>query len=45
VKFDEAVLGEARCMIYQARVDGGGVTVQMMGLDRAEGDRIVRSIT
>jgi Tol biopolymer transport system component len=39
-----AVLGKGRCLDYWARVEGGLLTVQMMGLDRDEGDRIVRSI-
>jgi hypothetical protein len=38
------VLGVARCLGYQARFGGHRVTVEMMGLDRGLGDRIVRSI-
>lgn len=38
------VLGEARCIEYRANVEGGQIGVQMMGIDRAVGDRIVRSI-
>jgi Tol biopolymer transport system component len=40
-----AVLGKARCLDYWARAEGGRLTVQMIGLDRDEGDRIVRSIS
>ena len=39
-----SVLGSSRCIDYHAEVDGGSVGVQMMGLERAEGDRIVESI-
>ena len=40
-----AVLGDARCLGYLANAEGGiTVIVQMMGLDRAEGDEIVLSI-
>jgi hypothetical protein len=39
-----AVLGSARCIIYNTVVHGGSVGVQMMGLERAEADKIVRSI-
>ncbi|HVQ88382.1 MAG TPA: hypothetical protein VMT88_09370 [Actinomycetes bacterium] len=38
------VLGKARCLNYWATVEGRLVTVQMMGLGRQDGDRIVRSI-
>jgi hypothetical protein len=38
------VLGVARCLGYQARFGAHRVTVEMMGVDRALGDRIVRSI-
>jgi hypothetical protein len=37
-------LGEARCIYYRTNVEGGQIGVQMMGVDRAVGDRIVRSI-
>jgi hypothetical protein len=39
-----AVLGSGRCLNYHAAVDGGSLGVQMMGLERAEGDKIVQSI-
>ena len=38
------VLGTARCIDYAHVVDGGQIGVQMMGISRGEGDRIVRSI-
>jgi hypothetical protein len=39
-----SVLGSSRCIEYHAAVDGGSIGVQMMGLERAEGDKIVQSI-
>jgi hypothetical protein len=39
-----AVLGSARCIDYHAVVGGGSIGVQMMGLEREEADKIVRSI-
>jgi hypothetical protein len=39
-----AVLGNARCIDYHAPVKGGQIAVQMMGIPRDQGDRIVRSI-
>lgn len=39
-----AVLGAGACIDYHARVAGGSIGVQMMGVARSEGDRIVRSI-
>jgi len=39
-----AVLGSGRCLDYRVKVEGGVVGVQMMGLDRSEGDRVVLSI-
>ena len=39
-----AVLGRGRCLDYQTKIDHHVITVQMMAVDRAEGDRIVRSI-
>lgn len=39
-----AVLGSGRCIEYHAPVDGGSIGVQMMGIPRSDGDRIVRSI-
>jgi hypothetical protein len=39
-----AVLGEAMCLEYRGRVADGAIGVQMMGLSRPDGDRIVRSI-
>ena len=39
-----AVLGEGRCLSYVANADDGIVIVSMMGIDRPEGDQIVRSI-
>jgi hypothetical protein len=39
-----AVLGRARCLGYRVRVDGAGLGVQMMELDRYEADRIIQSI-
>jgi hypothetical protein len=39
-----AVLGHARCINYAGRVEGGHIGVQMLGIPRSEGDRIVRSI-
>jgi hypothetical protein len=39
-----AALGQGRCLEYHAKVPGGSVGVQMMGIDRAAGDRIVGSI-
>jgi hypothetical protein len=39
-----AVLGEGTCIEYHARVDGGLIGVQLMGIPRSEGDRIVNSI-
>lgn len=38
------VLGDARCLGHVANVVGGTLVVQMMGIDRAEGDEIVLSI-
>jgi hypothetical protein len=40
-----SVLGTARCLEYRANVDEGQLWVQMMGLDRDEGDTIVGSIS
>jgi hypothetical protein len=39
-----AVLGTGRCLRYMAIVDGGTVSVSMIGLDRVEADPIVVSI-
>jgi hypothetical protein len=39
-----SVLGTGRCIDYHTAVDGGSISVQMMGLDRAVGDKIVQSI-
>lgn len=39
-----AVLGSGRCIDYAGRVEGGHIGMQMMGITRSEGDRIVRSI-
>jgi hypothetical protein len=39
-----AELGSARCLVYHVFVDEGTLGVQMMGLERAEGDEIVLSI-
>ena len=39
-----AILGPARCLVYHARTADGLLTVQMMGLDRDEGNRVVESI-
>jgi hypothetical protein len=41
---ENPVLGNARCIEYHARVAGGSIGVQMMGIPRSEGDRIVDSI-
>ena len=38
------VLGDARCLGYAATAEDGTLIVQMMGLNRAEGDEIVLSI-
>lgn len=38
-----AVLGEARCLRYSTSTTDGLLTLAMMGLDRAEGDRIALS--
>ena len=38
------ILGSARCIDYHAPVEGGQIAVQMMGLPRDQGDRIVLSI-
>jgi hypothetical protein len=38
------VLGSAQCLVYHAMVSEGLLDVQMMGIDRQEGDRIVLSI-
>jgi hypothetical protein len=39
-----AILGNGACIDYHARVDGGSIGVQMLGVSRPEGDRVVRSI-
>jgi hypothetical protein len=39
-----AVLGSGRCLEYHAMVPGGSIGVQMMGLPRSIGDRVVQSI-
>jgi hypothetical protein len=39
-----AILGPGRCIYYAGSVDGGHIGVQMMGIPRREGDRIVQSI-
>lgn len=39
-----AVLGRGRCLDYQTKIDHHIITVQMMGLERPQGDRIVTSI-
>jgi hypothetical protein len=39
-----AVLGKARCLDYQTKFGDHVVTVQIMGLDRSDGDKIVQSI-
>lgn len=39
-----AVLGRGRCLDYQTKIDHHVITVQMMGLERSDGDRIVHSI-
>src|SRR5262245_47274123 len=39
-----AVLGRGRWITYEGRVEGGHLGVQMMGIPRSEGDRIVQSI-
>jgi hypothetical protein len=39
-----AVLGTGRCIEYHARVDRGSIGVQMMGIPRSQGYRIVQSI-
>jgi hypothetical protein len=39
-----AVLGSGACIDYHARVDGGSIGVQMMGVPRSQGDRVVQSI-
>jgi hypothetical protein len=39
-----AVLGDGRCLGYSVAVSGGQVGVQMMGIPRTEGDRVVQSI-
>ena len=38
------VLGRARCIVYQSTTQGDRVTVQIMGLDRTDADRLVSSI-
>lgn len=38
------VLGSGRCLTYHARVSDGILDVEMMGIERPEGDRIIRSI-
>jgi hypothetical protein len=39
-----AVLGRGRCLRYMTIVEDGTIWVQMIGLDRSEGDPIVYSI-
>lgn len=39
-----AVLGTGRCLDYHAKVSGGSIGVQMMGIPRSEGDKLVQSI-
>jgi hypothetical protein len=39
-----AVLGSARCINYHTVVDGGSVGVQIMGLERAEANKVILSI-
>ena len=38
------VLGRGRCLDYQTKIGHHVITVQMMGVERPAGDRIVRSI-
>ena len=38
------ILGPARCISYRALVEGGSISIQMMGISRSDGDRIVGSI-
>ncbi len=39
-----AILGQGRCLTYDAAVDGTRVQVSMMGVERDEGDGVVLSI-
>lgn len=38
------IFGGGRCIGYRASVDGGSLSVQTMGLERDQADRVVRSI-
>ena len=38
------ILGPAQCISYRTVVEGGSLSIQMMGIPRSDGDRIVGSI-